>query len=210
MTARSTAGGGRRGQVLPLVDLRHQLVADTSRSLLGVAWRWRNEITGVVLAVCLIGHVQQRIGDTASWGTLAAVVVLVLVVGPLRRFVMGRFWCAVTRHRLFAVFNESRVFNRCGRFPLILRVARTPVGERALVWCRPGICAEDLEARVEDIRAACWSRDARVARSNRWSQLVAVEIVRRDPLAATETVDSTLARHGQSDRREVIEDAQAA
>jgi hypothetical protein len=209
MITRNSVGTGRRGRMPPLVDLRQQLVAETSRSLLGVAWRWRNEITGVFLAVCLLGHLEQHIGGTATWATFATVAVLVFVVGPLRRFVVGRFWCGLTRHRLFAVFNESRVFNRSGRFPLILRVARTPVGERALVWCRPGICAEDLEARVEDIRAACWSRDVRVTRSDRWSQLVAVEIVRRDPLAASESVRSTLTRHRGSEG-EVIEDVWAA
>jgi hypothetical protein len=63
-----------------------------------------------------------------------------------------------------------------------------------LVWCRPGICAEDLEARTEEIRAACWARDARVTRNEWFSQLVTIEIVRRDPLAAGKTIRSPLVR----------------
>jgi hypothetical protein len=208
MAARTGARAARRGRDLPLVDLRRQLVADTSHSLLGVVWRWRNEAAGAFLALCLFGHLEQRVGRAPAWWTLAAVLVVVMALPWSRRLVIGWFWCAVTRHRLFAVFDESRVFNRSGRFPLILRVARTPVGERAVVWCRPGICAEDLEARVEDIRAACWARDARVARSARWSQLVAVEIVRRDPLAVSETVGSALAR--RPNQTEAVNHAQAA
>jgi hypothetical protein len=208
MAARTGARAARRSRDLPLVDLRRQLVAETSHSLLGVVWRWRNEAAGIFLALCLAGHLEQRIGAPALWWTLATVAVVVMVLPWSRRLVVGWFWCAVTRHRLFAVFDESRVFNRSGRFPLILRVARTPVGERAVVWCRPGICAEDLEARVEDIRAACWARDARITRSARWSHLVSVEIVRRDPLAASETVDSALAR--RPNQTEAVSDAQAA
>ncbi len=210
MAARNGARAARRSRDLPLVDLRRQLVADTSHSIAGVAWRWRNEAAGMLLGLCLFGRLVEQIGRAAAWWTMAGVLTVILLVAPARRFVVGRCWCAVTRHRLFAVFTESRVFNRSGRFPLILRVARTPVGERVVVWCRPGICAEDLEARVEDIRAACWSRDARVSRDERWSQLVSVEIVRRDPLAAGETVGSTLLPRPARNQRGVIDDAQAA
>jgi hypothetical protein len=208
MAARNGARASRRGRDLPLVDLRRQLVADTSHSLFGVVWRWRNEVVGVLLVMGVLGQLDRHISRTAVWWTVAGVAVAVLALPWSRRFVVGRFWCTVTRHRLFAVFDESRVFNRSGRFPLILRVSRTPVGERAVLWCRPGICAEDLEVRIEDIRAACWARDARISRDARWSQLVAVEIVRRDPLAADKTVESELTH--RPDGTEVISDAQAA
>jgi len=188
MAARTGARTVRRGRDLPLVDLRRQLVADTSHSLVGVVWRWRNEIAGLLLGLALFGLLVEHVGRASAWWIVAGLLAVSLTVGPARRLAVGRFWCAITRHRLFAVFSESRVFNRSGRFPLILRVARTPVGERAVVWCRPGICAEDLEARVEDIRAACWARDTRVTRDERWSHLVAVEVVRRDPLAAETTI----------------------
>ena len=191
----------RRGGDLPLVDLRRQLVVDTSKSVLGVAWRWRSEALGLLLFLALFGALSDRIGSSV-WLLVGLVVPCVLAVPAPRRLVVGRFWCAVTRHRLFAVFDESRVFNRSGRFPLIVRVGRTPVGERAIVWCRPGICAEDLEARVEDIRAACMARDARVTRHERWSHIVFVEIVRRDPLAAEQIIRPSLV-HDTTEREEV-------
>jgi hypothetical protein len=117
---------GRRGKDMPLVDLRKQLVGETSHSVAGVAWRWRNEVTGALVALMLFGHLVDRVGRAWAWGVVALVLVIVVAVPWLRRFAVGRAWCVITRHRLFAVFGESRVFNRSGRFPLILRIARTP------------------------------------------------------------------------------------
>ncbi len=44
------------------------------------------------------------------------------------------------------------------------------------------------------VRAACYAREARVTRNPRWSQLVTIDIIRRDKLAANHTVPSLLAR----------------
>ena len=52
--------------------------------------------------------------------------------------------------------------------------------------CRAGICAEDFDAHTGELRAACYARDARVTRNRRWSQLVTIDIIRRDTLAATQ------------------------
>ena len=100
-----------------------------------------------------------------------------------RRFVIRRAWCVISRHRLQRVFFETRMHTRSGRLSLILWIRPTQVGERAWVWCRAGICAEDLEAHTGEIAAACYAREARVAKSPRWAQLVTVDIVRRDTLA---------------------------
>jgi hypothetical protein len=181
----------RRGDV-PLADVRHQFVAQTSRSVAGIAWRWRNEIVGLLAFCVAFGLVVEDYGRRTAWLLLAAVLIVIAAIGPLRRFVVGRFWCAVSRHRLFATFDEAYVFNRSGKYPLILAVRRTSVGERAYVWCRAGMCSEDLEARVDDIRSSCYARDARVTRHRRWSHIVNVDIVRRDPLAAEERVPSVL------------------
>ncbi len=60
--------------------------------------------------------------------------------------------------------------------------------------CRAGICAEDFEAHIGELRAACYARDARVTRNRRWSHLVTIDIIRRDTLAASHTVASPLER----------------
>ena len=64
------------------------------------------------------------------------------------------------------------------------------MGERTWVLCRAGICAEDFEAHIGELRAACYARDARVTRNRRWSQLVTIDIIRRDTLAAGELIAS--------------------
>lgn len=40
----------------------------------------------------------------------------------------------------------------------------------------------------------CYARDARVTRNRRWSQLVTIDIIRRDTLAASNIITSPLER----------------
>ena len=112
---------------------------------------------------------------------------------PARRYIIRRAWCVISRHRLQKVFFETRMHTRSGRLSLILRIHPTQVGERALIWCRAGICFEDFEAHTGEIAAACYAREARIERSKRWAQLVQVNIVRRDTLAAHNVITSSLA-----------------
>jgi hypothetical protein len=81
-----------------------------------------------------------------------------------------------------------------GRLPLIVWTRPTKVGERIHLLCRAGICAEDFEAHIGELRAACGARDARVTRNRRWSQLVTIDVIRRDTLAASQSVSSPLER----------------
>ncbi len=66
------------------------------------------------------------------------------------------------------------------------------MGERALLWCRAGICAEDFEAHAGEIAAACYARQARITVSKRRAQLVTLDIVRRDTLAAHHVIPASL------------------
>jgi hypothetical protein len=68
------------------------------------------------------------------------------------------------------------------------------VGERIWLLCRAGICAEDFEAHLGELRAACYARDARVTRNRRWSHLITIDIIRRDTLAASNIIKSPLQR----------------
>ena len=83
---------------------------------------------------------------------------------------------------------------RSGRLPLVLRIHPTQVGERAVIWCRAGICAADFAAHSEEIAAACYARQARVEGNKRWAQLVQLDIVRRDTLAPHHVIHSGLSR----------------
>ena len=100
----------------------------------------------------------------------------------------------LARHRLQRLCYEARLHTRSGRLPLVLWTRPTKVGERLFVWCRAGISAEDFEQHTGELRAACYARDARVTRNSRWSQLVTIDIIRRDTLAAKHTVGSPLTR----------------
>ncbi len=119
---------------------------------------------------------------------------MVLAVPHSRRFITRRMWCVLARHRLQRLCFEARLHTRSGRLPLILWTRPTKVGERSWVLCRAGISAEDFQDRTDELRAACYARDARVTRNRRWSHLVTIDIIRRDTLAASELIASPLQR----------------
>jgi hypothetical protein len=160
----------------------------------GAAWRCRTELA--ILATLTAALWRLTILITITWAAfvLAALVGLVLAVPYSRRFITRRFWCVLARHRLHRLCYEARLHTRSGRLPLILWIRPTKVGERAHVLCRAGICAEDFEAHLGELRAACYARDARVTRNRKWSHLVTIDIIRRDTLAASNTITSPLAR----------------
>ena len=163
------------------------------RSAAGTLFRLRTE-----LAVLLSGAAGVEVlarAMTLTWAliTLAATIGLATMLPWPRRFMTRRAWCVISRHRLQRVFFETRMHTRSGRLSLILWIRPTEVGERAWVWCRAGICAEDMEAHTGEIAAACYAREARVTKSPRWAQLVTVDIVRRDTLAPRTVIASGLA-----------------
>ena len=179
-----------------VVDLT-TLVRSDRGGLIGACWRWRTELTASFAVWLIWSH----IGLTRLLG-LGLGVALVLIVAPVRRRVLARLTCTLMRHRLYALFHADRLHNRRGQVPLILSVRPTPTGSKAVLWCRPGICVDDLTARMEEIAAACWARTSRVTRSVRFAHLVTIEIVRRDPLAAAHVIPSPLASGPRPDPTE--------
>jgi hypothetical protein len=169
------------------------LMANAHHSMAGVLWRFRTEVIALLATSAAVW--QLAVAITIVWAliTFAALVTAVFVTPPARRFIVARAWCVISRHRLQKVFFETRMHTRSGRLSLVLRIHPTQVGERALIWCRAGICFEDFEAHTGEIAAACYAREARIERSKRWAQLVQVNIVRRDTLAAHHVITSSLA-----------------
>jgi hypothetical protein len=84
---------------------------------------------------------------------------------------------------------------------MVLWLTPTPVGERVRLWCRAGISAEDITDETDGLRAACFARDVRVIRDRRWSSLVVLDVIRRDPLHPGRTVPSPLANLTDIQRR---------
>jgi hypothetical protein len=162
------------------------------RTMAGALWRFRAE----ALTLITIGGGGWFLARAITLAGVLSVTIPLLTAGLIapttRRFAARRTWCVLSRHRLQKVFFETKMHTRSGRLPLILRICPTEVGERALIWCRAGICFEDFEAHTGEIAAACYARDARVERSRRWAQLVTVNIVRRDTLAPRTVILSGL------------------
>ena len=164
------------------------LAVTLHRTAAGVAWRWRTELT--ILTAITAATWRLALLLTLTWaGVLVGLALIVTGVLPWTR---RRFWCVLARHRVHKLCWEARLHTRAGRLPLVLWTRPTKVGERLHLLCRAGICAEDFEAHIGELRAACFARDARVTRHTRWSQLVTIDIIRRDTLAAGHTVPSPL------------------
>jgi hypothetical protein len=163
-------------------------------SAAGVVWRWRTELTLLAALAAALWWLATLI--TIIWAAiaLAALTAALFTIPATRRYITRRFWCVLGRHRLQRLCYEARLHTRSGRIPLVLWTRPTKVGERAHILCRAGVCAEDFEAHIGELRAACYARDARVTRNRRWSQLVTIDIIRRDTLAASELIASPLAR----------------
>jgi hypothetical protein len=164
------------------------LFGDIHRSAAGTIWRWRSEFTTAVVTGLAAYELIHLIGIILVATLLAVIGAGLGFVPHPRRFITRRFWCLVTRHRIQRLCWEARLHTRSGRLPLILWIRSTEVGERVFVWCRAGISSEDFEAHTDDIRAACYARDARVARNKQHSQLVTIDVIRRDTLHATRHV----------------------
>jgi hypothetical protein len=169
------------------------LLGTLHRSAAGVLWRFRTELTTLSATSAAIWQLALMLSILWALIAIAAIITAIFVLPLTRRFIVRRAWCVISRHRLQRVFFETRMHTRSGRLSLVLRIHPTQVGERALIWCRAGICSEDFEAHTGEIAAACYAREARIERSKRWAQLVQVNIVRRDTLAAHHVIASGLA-----------------
>jgi hypothetical protein len=188
----STRGSSRSNRNNPYI--LDDLFVTFHHSAAGTAWRWRTELAILTTITVALWRLTIAITFVRAAIGLAVIIAVLLAVPVTRRFITRQAWCVLGRHRLQRLCWEARLHTRAGRLPLILTVRPTKVGERFHVLCRAGICAEDFEAHIGELRAACYARDARVTRNRRWSQLVTIDIIRRDTLAASNAVTSPLQR----------------
>jgi hypothetical protein len=170
-------------------------------SAAGVIWRFRTEAMVLVTGTAAMWELAKSV--TTAWLTVILIMstTAVTVLPWIRRFITRRAWCVLSRHRIQKVCFETRMHTRSGRLPLVLRIHPTKVGERALIWCRAGICAADFEAHTGEIAAACYARQARVEGNKRWAQLVTVDVVRRDTLAAHTVIPPGVTRLSPKGRK---------
>jgi hypothetical protein len=170
----------------------------TRRSLLGrvLGWVFRHlpEILLVLLLVHLWQITAQQIGPL--WTTILTITTVIGLVWwrRSRRWLAAMVGCMLTRARLRAAFTELRLSRRSGRLPFTVALVPTAVGERVWLCCPIGVSAEDIAEETDRLRAACFARDVRVTRDRRFSALVIIEVIRRDPLATTTPITSPLGR----------------
>lgn len=122
--------------------------------------------------------------------TPATRVVLFTAVGLLlaglpwtRRFLFHRAQAVLTRHRVRQALVECRVINFSRACPLTVWARPTRVGEVVWVVLRAGISPENVANEAEEIAATCFAREARVTAWPSMTNIVRVEVIRRDPLA---------------------------
>lgn len=146
-----------------------------------VLCRWRYEIAISAIAVAVITLAICWVGIRL---TLAGVAVLAGIAGiaasrpEVRRAGAARFWCLITPHRVRTCFAQAWVYNRAGQIPAVLRATATPLGERVLIWCRPGTCFDDIASACGLLATACWAVEVTASRNSRFAQLVYLDVIR--------------------------------
>lgn len=158
----------------------------------GFCWRARYELVLIIVGVAGYWWLEARMPTPAVWSVLIAVLVVVAVIRPVRRFVNARVMCVVTRHRMRSCLAQVRAMNHDGNLPWFLWTRPTPVGERVRLWMRPGLAAKDIENAADYLAAACMAREVRVTARRSMTALVIVDVIRRDPLVAGADIDSPL------------------
>jgi hypothetical protein len=182
----------RTGSVEVFTYPHHSTVA----RVVGAIWCWRVEL--LITTTVTVAWVMLDYWLPASWPdwsppvVLTTVIIVIFAVPLSRRFVIRRVWCVYSRHRVRKCFVQSRVMTHEGLLPLFMWTRPTPVGERLWLWLRPGLSGRDIESVADRLAAACWASSARVTVSRKRATIVAVEIIRRDPLAAPNQIHSPL------------------
>jgi hypothetical protein len=176
----------RRGADLGvLADVESAISTVPRPGLVEFGWHWRYEL----LIVGLLAGPLAAIGVLAGTGWLIAVAfaegilcAAPVAIRPVRRRLIAWVWCVVTPHRIRTGCRHAWVQSRDGRLPVVLYATPAEYGERAVLWCRAGITADDLNVARAIITAACWARDVRVLPSERGRHMVTLQVTRREPV----------------------------
>jgi hypothetical protein len=148
------------------------------------AWRWRYELGLAVGLTAAVITLNTELGTArAVWALVtAAVLVGALALWPAARHqLVARAWCVITPHRVRTGCAQAWIHSRYGKIPVVFLTTREPFGERVRLWCRAGTSAEDFIAVRHQLAAACWAKDIRVRRHQRYSQVVMLDVIRRMP-----------------------------
>lgn len=173
----------RYPELLPLFTRRAR------PGILLIALRWRIELTALFIVTGALVAAAGAFGTGAVLLALACVATVAsfaVAWPPTRQLIESAAWPVITPHRVRSCFAQLWVYNSSGKIPAVIRAVATPTGERVLVLCRAGISVEDIAAISEALAAACWAARVVVTRSDRYAQLVYIDVIRR-PAGGLET-----------------------
>jgi hypothetical protein len=143
-----------------------------------VVWRWRYELTLVILLVAAVLALWSAIG-VWELATVGAAGGLIAVCPAARRYLAVRAWCVITPHRLRTGCAQAWIHSRRGKIPVVLFTSAESFGERVYLWLRAGVSLEDLIVARPMLTTACWATDVYVARHERFAHLVMLDVIRR-------------------------------
>lgn len=166
----------RRRDDLLLSALDHAVRPDRSRRLTAHVWRWRYELLLVIGIGVVIASAEWVLGP--GWGTVALSAAAGFCSPPWPPWLAPWAWHVITPHRIRVGLKQAGVSSRNGWRPIVLRVITAEFGERVVLWCPAGTCAEDIEAARPILRAACWATDVRVHRYPQRAQIAVVDVIR--------------------------------
>jgi len=152
--------------------------------LLDFTWHWRWELGGTALVASLLTLIVisfRAVGLIAAAGAGLAVISTLLCCPPARRPALARARCVITAHRLRKGCASAWVQTRDGRLPWVMSCTPAGYGQRARLWLRAGLTADDLIAAREILAAACWAAEVRVTRDACRAHLVTVEVITAFP-----------------------------
>ncbi len=147
------------------------------RPLPTLVWHWRKELAILALLAVLGIAVAETFGY--PWLIVGLSIMAGALSPPWSQQLRAWLWYLFTPHLLRSGMVHARIQNLHGRQPLIVRVTREVFGERVLLRCPPGVCAEDIEDARDILRAACHAADIWVTRDELRSHLVTVDVIRR-------------------------------
>jgi uncharacterized membrane protein len=192
---------GHAGQVPAVVQLALSTVARPNPVVF--IWRWRYELalvtcipTGMIALTWVVGVAWTLTGTAVLGGAIA-------MWPAARRYLAARAWCIITPHRVRTGCVQAWIHSRRGKIPIVLLTTRQPYGERLYLWCRAGTCAENFTAARHLLIAACWARDIHVAHSQRFTQLVTLDVIRHEPCRPKAEGSTTAVQPGNRSARPV-------
>lgn len=153
---------------------------------------WWVEIALVAVLLLGVSELYHVAAGPVVIGVLLSLAGGLMLPAPLRRRTISWAWCVISRHRLRVSFAAYIRGNREGTLPFILHAKPTPVGERVVVWLRPGLSLDELKNRQEQLAVSCWAKNVTVeSASSKYAALLVFNIKRHNTLDGA--VDSPLA-----------------